>query len=458
MNTSSLNPKTLLLPEYDKETSQHAVGWVKHNTAIMVVHGIGHQQPLETLDQFARGLVESYQQLFPGCISTAHKVQTIERDGEVAFQNVLQISHSDYPGRTIDLYEYYWAYCTQDKAGLTDINLWLQGVAKGAKKHYRHLNEDLGIRFQDESLFFKNGKFVAWKYDLFLNFVVKAAILLNFIIELVLKVIGLVPFVGNIAQSLLKKHFENRIHKLSNLVGDIVIYNVTDEKSRFFPVRKKILDGATQTLQELLERTEDNELCYPSVVVAGHSLGSEIAYDAINRLNLLANTGKLKYYDQDGLAKQGFLEKGVPACLSEQLNGFITFGSPLDKIAFFLRQVVPENFYLWQQIVDHYHCFKQGAWTQTAAAHKLTGSSIKRLLDDIRWNNYYDSDDMVSGRLDYYVNLTNVECRFNCLSQFSPKPSKFTHSHYWQCAYFYEDIIRNFLSPKNRESENIQAA
>jgi hypothetical protein len=43
-----------------------------------------------------------------------------------------------------------------------------------------------------------------------------------------------------------------------------------------------------------LEKTDGNKLSYPSVFVAGHSLGSEIAYDAINRINLLANAGKLE--------------------------------------------------------------------------------------------------------------------------------------------------------------------
>jgi hypothetical protein len=35
-----------------------------------------------------------------------------------------------------------------------------------------------------------------------------------------------------------------------------------------------------QLLQSILEQTEQGQLKYPSVYVAGHSLGSEISYDA----------------------------------------------------------------------------------------------------------------------------------------------------------------------------------
>jgi hypothetical protein len=449
LQPTDLQPKAVrTLPKYEEERNDYKVPrWAEDNTAILLVHGIGHQLPVETLDLFSRGLIECYQNLFPGKISFHHKVHTIDEDGSIAFQNVLQIRHEDHPHQRIDIYEYYWAYCTQDKANLTDINAWLKGVADGAKKHYKYRNEALGQKFNDESIFFKDGKFISWKYDLFLNVVVKTFIFLNFLIQGTLKLIGFIPFIGAIAQQLLKAHFDNNIYKLSNLVGDIVIYNVTDEKSKFYPVRKKILDGATQLLQSILEQREQDQLKYPSVYVAGHSLGSEISYDAINRINLLCNTGNLKYYNQEGLLQQPMCAEGQEQKLQDQLKGFITFGSPLDKIAFFLRQVVSEEEYIWQQIVNHYHCFKQGEWTDQLPVQKtLSSSSIQRLLDGIPWFNYYDGDDIISGRLDYFVNLTNVECKFNCNPQFSMKRSKFTHSHYWMCKSFYEDIVRNFLS------------
>lgn len=35
--------------------------WFKENTAILIVHGIGDQVPLATLDEFARGLITAFQ-------------------------------------------------------------------------------------------------------------------------------------------------------------------------------------------------------------------------------------------------------------------------------------------------------------------------------------------------------------------------------------------------------------
>ena len=41
------------------------VSWVSTNCAIVVMHGIGNQMPLETLDQFGRGLIAEYAKQFP---------------------------------------------------------------------------------------------------------------------------------------------------------------------------------------------------------------------------------------------------------------------------------------------------------------------------------------------------------------------------------------------------------
>ncbi|MBC7902694.1 MAG: hypothetical protein H7Y27_04700 [Gemmatimonadaceae bacterium] len=448
-----------LLAEYELQRDQFFTPeWVSENTAILVIHGIGHQQPLQTLDEFSRGLIERYQQIFPTAISFEHQLNSLDKSGSTLFQNTVRIKHADHPMETIDIYEYYWAYCTQDKAKLSDINMWLQGVVRGAKKFYKRENEKLGSRFRDESIFFKDGKFIAWKYEFALNFISKTAILVNALTRAILYLLGFVPIIGKVAQEFLRKYFDSFFYSLSNLLGDIVIYNVTDEKSRFFSVRKQILDGATTALQSLLEKTENNELAYPKVVVAGHSLGSQIAYDAINRINLLANSGKMKYYLEDGNFNPSKRLKNLPQKLSGQLQGFLTFGSPLDKIAFFLRQQVPKCNYIWQQVIDSYHCFKQGTWTEPFARHqRLESSSIKPILEDVKWINYYDQQDIVSGRLDYFKNLENVDCQFKTRSQFCADPASFKHSHYWFCGDFYEDIIRNMLPNQQAVAESMDS-
>jgi hypothetical protein len=240
-------------------------------------------------------------------------------------------------------------------------------------------------------------------------------------------------------------------------------------------VRSQIADGAIAALRYLVEKTTDtvklNDLAddlqnkritadtydaelkildayYPSVVVAGHSLGSQVAYDALNKLNLLLNEGDIKTYTNRAISK---LKKGNK--IDEQVKGFITFGSPLDKIIFFLRENVPDNNYIRQQIVNHYHGFKL-----RAVDHHNNESSnrdfvkadcgLVRYLEEIKWRNYYDNKDYVSGGLDYYTGLTNVDCHFKS------KKLDFTHSNYWDCPDFYRDIIKHYLSPATTDAYN----
>jgi hypothetical protein len=445
----------VVLKDYELDSgNRDPVAWVNENTAIMVVHGIGHQKPNETLDLFSRGLIEKYQALCREKLRVSHKIETIERDGSVGFQNVIRVQNPESEFH-IDIYEYYWAYCTEDKATMSDINSWLHGVVQGAKKFYQR-NAHLGKKYEDSSPFFKNGEFIAWKYDLFLNFFAKSYMLINGIVSLLLKLLALVPFVGALAEKALQSYMQKGIYRLTNLLGDIAIYNVLDEKSKFYSVRVQILEGATRSLKNLIEKKEGDRLAYTSILLAGHSLGSQIAYDTMNRINLLANLGQLRNYDTNGFFVPGDTIDGSHTIikLSDQIKGFITFGSPLDKIVFFLRQHIADHQYLWQQITDNYHCFKQRQWNNlTYSPEQTISSGIKRLLDDIPWFNYYDGDDIISGGLDYFINVVNVDCKINTVGQFkSNRKERFTHSHYWHCRNFYEDIIRNMLSVKKEES------
>lgn len=69
----------------------------------------------------------------------------------------------------------------------------------------------------------------------------------------------------------------------------------------------------------MLQQEENGELIYDQVILAGHSLGSVVAYDALDRLSNDLNTGNWRF----------------PKDKRERLPGLVTFGSPLDKIALF---------------------------------------------------------------------------------------------------------------------------
>ena len=189
-------------------------------------------------------------------------------------------------------------------------------------------------------------------------------------------------------------------------------------------MRKAILDGAVNALRYLLEpakatgpyRPEDWR--YDRVILAGHSLGSQISFDAINRLNHLVHQGELRGCDNEGYFTDGTARLKLQNMkqISDMLCGLVTFGSPLDKMAFFFREQTEKDEYLRRQLIEHFHGFKQRPWSEreTDPSKRLVAPPqlFSRLFDDIRWRNYYDRGDLVSGALDYYQKVVNVDCRF----------------------------------------------
>jgi hypothetical protein len=406
--------------------------WVTRNTALLIIHGIGNQNPLETIDQFARGLLN---QLGTN-IHVQHCVVPKQKQGDLPwFDNFLRVSRpgSDFH---LDIYEYYWANYTQEKASFADIDQWLRGVAEGARSFYQE-NALMGKAYADSSPFFdEQGNFRSFRYRSFVYFASKTVVAYNAVKNFLLQVLSYIPVLGQITSASLASVEQSFASELTNVIGDITVYNTLDEKSKFYPVRKCILDGAINAIKFLLEKGYDTDLSYPRVIVAGHSLGSQIAYDALNRINHLINVGGLAPYKADGVYKGAH---SSVTNVSDQLAGLITFGSPLDKIAFFLRENIPNEEYLRKQMAVSYHCFKQRNWSIGACYPVKIQKAFERHLEEVTWRNYYDDRDYVSGALDYYEGLTNVNCNF------PSKNSDFTHSNYWNHPSFYNDIIHYYL-------------
>ena len=96
-------------------------------------------------------------------------------------------------------------------------------------------------------------------------------------------------------------------------VGDVAVYALgADPRHRFATARRDILDRVAAQLARL-------EKEYDEVFVAGHSLGSVIAYDALN--------------ERVALDWARHRKKGAP-----KISGFLAFGSPLDKFYYFFRR------------------------------------------------------------------------------------------------------------------------
>ncbi len=152
--------------------------------------------------------------------------------------------------------------------------------------------------------------------------------------------------------------------------GDVAIYVAPNKLDRFDEVRQKIKQLALESLMPLYYARGANSATtlYSKVAVVGHSLGSVIAYDTLNKLLLL-----------DGLQDNAI---GVEdrTCILE------TFGSPLDKTAFFYSYQGTENFNIREQLA--------------ASVQPLIQSyaGFRRFP----WINVYSRSDIICGRLKFY--------------------------------------------------------
>lgn len=433
--------------------------WVAKKSAIMIFHGVGNQRPFDTLDTFARGMLETFADAGFDAEAFTLTHQFAKRDdgrGGSWFDNVIRVTYKNSENY-LDFYEFYWAPETENKVSLLDTQNWIQNLANGAKKFYQD-QKRLGETYHDESFFFaENGDFREERYRRFIKVATMFIPLMMFFIEKIGALIMYIPFIGALAYNLVKSLQKSSLHALSNIVGDVVAYNSPDPKNRLFEVRRSIQQkayAAIKYLVEPMEGTDKEETVYQydKVIIASHSLGTQVAFDALNILNQKISLNEVKGVDQDGYINDADVPRRK---ISDLLSGFITFGSHLDKAAFFFREQTEKNAYLKEQIRSDFYCFKQKQWNFDDNRKFTLHSSLKHYLDDITWRNYYDANDPVSGHLDYYHNVTNLNCDFtgksghhydniakSCIDRLYP----FTHSYYWSDKRMYGDIIVHYLS------------
>lgn len=178
------------------------------------------------------------------------------------------------------------------------------------------------------------------------------------------KVIFMVPWIGILAAGLLTRGF------LISYVGDVAAYVASHKLDRFAEVRAKIkatVEGVFRSVY--LMKDNGGQPLYRQVGVVGHSLGSVIAFDALNALQL-----------QEDLKPADALD------VKRRTTLLLTFGSPLDKIA-----------YVYSTLS-----------TATDVTRELLTGAAKPLLSDpaaranVAWINIWSPSDIISGSLGFY--------------------------------------------------------
>jgi hypothetical protein len=243
--------------------------------AIVIIHGIGEQQPMETLRGFVDALLKEDNQnkekgrryhSKPDTISNSYELRRIKLR---KFEEI----NKDWSYET-DFYEYYWAHRMSGTRWPHVLN-WIGRILLRSR-------EDLKNSLHHERLkkLFK----ITW------SFLVVAALLVLVTFLTSIK-FGLVPALasgGAMAVALYLVYWFLRgfvLEKAKDVIGDAARY--LDIRPVNVSCRYDILRGGIDMLRNLHEQpskyTEDGKVRYPydRIVVIGHSLGSIIAYDLL---------------------------------------------------------------------------------------------------------------------------------------------------------------------------------
>jgi len=192
--------------------------------------------------------------------------------------------------------------------------------------------------------------------------------------------------------------------------GDVAIYVDSNKLDRFDKIRKEIkqvaLNSVTGIYTALNKDKTDFE--YSKIAIVGHSLGSVVAYDTLNQLLNL-----------DDLA-------GNPIGVETRTCLLETFGSPLDKIAFFFTIQGKETFHIREQLA--------------AVVQPLIQSYTK--FRNFDWVNVYSRNDIVSGELKFYdvPNITGVRRVINLVDKDAVVPLV-AHTDYWKNTLVWKELL-----------------
>lgn len=201
---------------------------------------------------------------------------------------------------------------------------------------------------------------------------------------------------------------------LVSSIGDVAIYfDGVDERSRHYETRQSIISTATQKLFSMLTS-------YNEVFVVAHSLGSVIAYDAINRL---------------ATHQRVAMEGGPPSLLSEtdfdHLKGLYSFGSPLDKVVYLFHKTTESRTPVLSQLQSSLTSFRRLSSGRPYGPYEFQRYQ-PQTPDGFMWRNAWSWGDVLGHRLDFYD--VDGQPHFDYVPLVA-------HVSFWKDEEFYEDLV-----------------
>jgi len=436
----------------------------RRRVAFLVTHGMGQQVPFETVSMLGQALLTQH--------GTQNHVAAPEQELHANLRRVRLTDQADAPelsrvevtltsedGEEVDvhLYESYWAPFTEGQISFTATVAFLYGAAwNGIKTAVFSRKRATGdsheqMTSEQKDISDKNKRsdglkhFDRWMFGKFHDMPIKRwtfrilVALLVSMTALLLPALMIFTPVGFAAAQYLCKPFQAIYqhwplafqiggvilvllflvmavairYLVVEFVGDVAIYVSSYKVSRYDDIRTRILNEVMGVARQIYSAgiADRAQPRYDDVVIVGHSLGSVISYDLLNRcIN----------WDQ---VENDFNYKVV-----ERTKRLITFGSPLDKTAFLFRTQVSSARSLREALA--------------ARQQPLILNYEKfRPLKSFQWINIYAPRDIISGSLEYYdvkglpgyngvINVKDPEARRPLLA----------HVQYWNNAELHKQL------------------
>jgi hypothetical protein len=206
-------------------------------------------------------------------------------------------------------------------------------------------------------------------------------------------------------------------HLIVQYVGDVAAYVQPHKLGKFGALRAAIKAEARGIAEVVYNMKKPNgEPKYDRIAIVGHSLGSVVAYDLLNEM----------------LVRD--IADGEPRKVCERTPLFLTFGSPLDKIAFLFK----------------------GQGSRTGTTRENLAAARQPLILDyayrkrLSWINIYSKKDIISGSLDFFddpEDAANAHLRIENLEDSLCKIPLNAHIEYWDNQLVFEKLYDALIAP-----------
>jgi hypothetical protein len=218
---------------------------------------------------------------------------------------------------------------------------------------------------------------------------------------------------------------------LLRYAGGVALYVTSDTSSEFHRTREAIKEAASRLLRGLLLHGEDDpdgaeSAGYDRIVLVGHSLGSVIAYDALNRIS--------REHRAEGTRRALPLGK---------IQGLLTMGSPLDKVAYFFREQVGDEHAVHAQLLSFLHPTKRRSSRRDDGPYVLEPYGVP--FGRLRWTHLHATSDPLSDPLVFYDVDRRVTRNY---------PLWNAHGAYWRDPVAYEELGQ-LLAGKEEASDAV---